>query len=116
MRFYEGIRRGCKGLVPGDWEGDMGAGTGRAKCRNQDEARGTSGAGAAGSEHGVGGLGGSLRRQGWGEPRFGGPGLQGERFSRPRGRGTGAGRQPEPRGAGSGQGLSPGRGGAAGPG
>ena len=42
-RFHERVRRGYTGQVLGDWEGDMGAGTGRAKCKNQDEARGTSG-------------------------------------------------------------------------
>lgn len=43
----------------------MGAGTGRVKCRNQDEASGESGAGTAESEHGAGVLGGSPRRQDW---------------------------------------------------
>lgn len=42
-RFREGVRRGYTGQVLGDWEGDMGAGAGRAKWKNQDEARGTSG-------------------------------------------------------------------------
>lgn len=56
--FYAGIGRGYEGLILGDWEGDMGAGTGRAKWRNQDKASGESRAGTTGFEHKRGSGGG----------------------------------------------------------